>query len=208
MSVRPPSSLWSAVRSLVLLPAFALAGCVAPTGPVEVTRFHLPDTTMLARGPIAVVAAPGSDPASLELRAFSAAVARELQRVGYREVAAGEAVQQAEVRVERRTVQPERQRGPVSVGVGGSTGSYGSGLGLGIGIDLSGRPAATTETRLGVVIREKASGRVVWEGRAGFTVRADSPLAGTELGAAQLAAALFREFPGQSGATVLVKPAP
>lgn len=185
-----------------------LAGCVAPTGPVEVTRFHLPDTAMLGHGPVAVVAAPGNDPASLELRAFSAAVGRELQRQGYREVSAAEALQLAEVRLDRRTVQPERTRGPVSVGVGGSTGSFGSGLGLGIGIDLSGRPPAMTETLLAVVLRDKASGRVVWEGRASFSVRAKSPLATTELGSAQLAAALFRDFPGRSGETVLVKPAP
>lgn len=199
---------------LAALPFLALAGCVAPTGPVEVTRFHLPDPAPLGRGAIAVVAAPGVDPGSLELRAFTAAVARELQRVGYREVtaAADPAAQVAEVRLERQTVQPERARSPVSVGVGGSTGSYGSGLGVGLGFNLSGPPPAMTETRLGVVIREKAppaaAGKVLWEGRASFAVKASSPLATTDLGAAQMAAALFRDFPGQSGETILVKPAP
>lgn len=186
----------------------ALAGCVAPTGPVEVTRFHLPETAALAHGPIAVVAAPGMDPGSLELRAFTAAVARELQRIGYQEVPAGGGAQLAEVRLERRTVQPERSRSPVSVGVGGSTGSYGSGLGVGLGFNLSGPPPAMTETLLGVVIRDRASGKVLWEGRASFAVKASSPLATTDLGAAQMAVALFRDFPGQSGETVLVKPAP
>lgn len=197
-----------AKRLLIALGLALLSGCVAPTGPVEVTRFHLPDTAMPARGTVAVVAAPGADPASIELRAFSAAVARELQRQGYREAGAAESAQLAEVRIERRTTQPERRRGPVTVGVGGSTGSYGSGLGLGIGFDLSGRPPAMTETLLAVVLRERTSGRVVWEGRAGFSVRADSPLARTDLGAAQLATALFRDFPGKSGETVLVKPTP
>lgn len=198
------------MRKLVLplLAGLATAGCVAPTGPVEVTRFHLPDTAMLGQGSVAVVAAPGMDPASLELRAFSGAVARELQRLGYREVAAPDGGQQAEVRLERHTVQPERTRSPVSVGVGGSAGSYGSGLGVGVGFDLSGPPPAMTDTLLGVMIRDKASGKVLWEGRARFAVRATSPLATTELGAAELARALFRDFPGRSGETVLVKPAP
>lgn len=195
-----------------LAPALALSGCVAPTGPVEVTRFHLPDTATLGHGPIAVVAAPGMDPGSLELRAFTGAVARELQRLGYQEVAAGAGAQVAEVRLERRTVQPERNRSPVTVGVGGSTGSYGSGLGVGLGFNLSGPPPAMTETLLGVVIREHsgngAPGKVLWEGRASFAVKATSPLATTDLGAAQMALALFRGFPGQSGETVLVKPAP
>jgi len=201
---------------LAALPLLAslslLAGCVAPTGPVEVTRFHVPEVALLGHGPVAVVAAPGADPGSLELRAFTAAVARELQRAGYQEVGTEAATQLAEVKLERRTVQPERNRNPVSVGVGGSTGSYGSGLGVGLGFDLSGPPPAMTETQLAVVIREKGngvtSGKVLWEGRASFAVKASSPLATTDLGAAQMATALFRDFPGHSGETVLVKPAP
>ena len=105
----------------------------------------------------------------------------------------------------RRTWQPERNRGPVSVGVGAGGGSYGSGAGVGIGIDLSGRPPAQTETQLGVMIKDRPGGRTLWEGRAQFIVRADSPLAQTDLGAAKLAAALFRGFPGNSGETILVK---
>lgn len=183
----------------------ALAGCVAPTGPVEVTRFHVPDTRALGKGTIAVVAAPGQDAASLELRTYQAAVSRQLALIGYSEVVAGSAGQVAEVRVGRETFRPERTRGPVSVGVGGSTGSYGSGVGLGVGIDLSGPPPAQTTTSLAVVIRDRVSGSALWEGRAGFTVRADSPLATAPLGAAKMAEALFKGFPGNSGETIEVK---
>ncbi|HET9630391.1 MAG TPA: DUF4136 domain-containing protein [Novosphingobium sp.] len=193
------------VQAAALLP---LAACVAPTGPIEVTRFHTADTAMLGRGGIAVEAAAGMDPGSIELKTFEEAVTRELQRIGYADSGAASPAQIAQVRLERRTVQPERRRSPVTVGVGGSTGSYGSGLGMGVGIDLSGPPPAMTETLLGVVIRERASGAVLWEGRAAFAVRADSPLATTPLGAAELARALFAGFPGRSGETVLVKPAP
>lgn len=184
----------------------ALPACVAPTGPVEVTRFHVPEVAQLS-GTIAVAPAPGMDPASLELRTFQAAVGRELQRVGYRET--GDGAQVAEVRLERRTLQAARTRSPVSVGMGGSAGSYGSsvGVGVGVGIDLSGPPPAMTETMLGVMIRERASGKVLWEGRASFAVRASSPLANTALGAAEMARALFSNFPGNSGETVLVRPA-
>jgi hypothetical protein len=196
-----------AARALpaVILPALALAGCVAPTGPVEVTRFHLADTAML-RGAITVEAAPGMDPGSIELRTFEVAVGRELEKAGYRqEQAATASPQVAEVRLSRRTYQPERNRGPVSVGLGGATGTYGSSVGLGLGIDLSGKPPQMTETTLGVMIRDRASRQVVWEGRAAFAVRADSPLATTDLGAAEMARALFAGFPGKSGETVLVK---
>lgn len=193
------------MKARIVLPALvvlALAGCVAPVGPVEVTRFHVPDARF--GGPIAVVPALGMPEASLELRTYQAAVARELVRVGYAERGPAGA-QVAEVRLMRRTWQPERQRGPVSVGVGAGGGSYGSGVGMGVGIDLSGRPAAQTETELAVAIKDRVGGRTLWEGRAQFIVRANSPLAQTDLGAAKLAEALFRGFPGNSGETILVK---
>ena len=194
-------------RAITLLAGLALAsavsGCVAPIGPVEVTRFHVPDTAQLARGTIAVEAAPGTDAGSLELRSYQAAVARQLVALGYTEAAAPNQV--AQVRVRRETWQPERSGNPVTVGVGGSTGSYGSSVGLGLGIDLSGPPPAQTRTELMVIIRDKASGAALWEGRASFTVRADSPMADTALGAAKMAEALFQGFPGNSGETITVK---
>lgn len=184
-----------------VLAALLLSGCVAPVGPVEVTRFTAPDAA-LARGAIQVAPAPGVDGASLEFRSYAAAVARQLARLGYSEQPGA---QVAEVRVERQTWRPDRRRGPVSVGVGGGTGGYGSGVGVGLGIDLSGPPPEQTETRLFVRIKDRASGKALWEGRANFIVRADSPLADTALGAEKLAEALFRDFPGRSGETILVK---
>ena len=133
------------------------------------------------------------------------AVARELVRIGYSEAAAGGGEQVALVRVLRTTWRPGRDRSPVSVGGGASVGSYGSGMGLGIGIDLSGRPKEQTTTELGVMIRDRASGRTLWEGRANFTVPSDAPLAQTQLGAAKMAEAMFKQFPGNSGETVEVQ---
>jgi len=187
----------------------SLSGCVAPVGPVEVTRFHLPDTGMLGHGPIAVEAAPGVDGSSLEFRSYAAAVAQELVRVGYSEMVAGSdtSPQVALVRIARRSYQPGKSGSPVSVGVGGSTGSYGSGVGVGVGIgvDLSGPPPEQVETLLSVTIKERASGTALWEGRASFSVRSSSPLANTQLGAPKMAEALFKDFPGESGKTIQVK---
>lgn len=189
-----------------VLATLAATGCVAPVGPVEVTRFHLPEIQQLARGTITVDPAPGMDGDSLEFRSYAAAVSRELTRIGYRETMAGEASDQVAVlRVGRQNYRPERGRGPVSVGAGGSTGSYGSGVGLGIGLDLSGPPPEQVETELGVTIKDRDSGKVLWEGRASFAVKASSPLADTQLGAAKMTEALFKDFPGQSGETILVE---
>lgn len=189
-----------------LLCLAALSACVAPVGPVEVTRFHLPDTSRLGNGTIAVEPAPGEDGGGLEYRTYAAAVARELTRLGYREVAPGTGAGQiAQLTLERAAFRPGRSRGPVSVGVGGSTGSYGSGVGLGIGLDLSGPPPEQVETRLAVMIRDRESGQTLWEGRAMFAVKASSPLANSDLGAAKMAQALFKGFPGVSGETILVE---
>ena len=184
-----------------------LTACVTPVGPVEVTRFHLPDTAGLAQGTIAVEPAEGMDAQSLEFRTYAGAVAQELIRLGYSEMVAGgsTSAQVAVLAIERRAYRPGRDGSPVSVGVGGSTGSYGSGVGVGIGLDLSGPPPEQVETRMSVTIRERATGRTLWEGRASFSVRASAPLANSQLGAAKMAEALFRDFPGESGETVLVK---
>lgn len=183
-----------------------LSGCVAPVGPVEVTRFHLPDTSQLGKGPIAVVPGPGMAADSIEYRSWAAAVARELARVGYVEqMVGGSSPQVAEVRVTRETWRRDRRGSPVSVGVGGSTGSWGSGVGLGVGIDLSGPPPEQVTTELAVTIRETASRQALWEGRASFTVATTSPMAQTQLGAARLSEALFKDFPGRSGETIEVR---
>lgn len=182
--------------------ALGLSACVAPTGPVEVTRFHAPP---VPRGAFSVEPAPGAN-ADMEFRSYAAAVARQLVAQGYSEQApGGQAPVVVVVRIDRQIYRPGRARGPVSVGVGGGTGSYGSGLGVGIGIDLSGPPPELVETGLFVTIRGRATGQPQWEGRAQFAVSANSPLAQTHLGAQKMAEALFKDFPGRSGETILVK---
>jgi hypothetical protein len=81
-------------------------------------------------------------------------------------------------------------------------------VGLGIGFDLSGKPKEQVETRVFVSIRDRGAAptaTALWEGRAGFVVRGDSPLAQAPLGSAKVAEALFKGFPGQSGETIQVK---
>jgi hypothetical protein len=192
--------------ALGLASLLALSGCVAPVGPVEVTRFHVADVAPLGRGTIAIEPAAEVDDASLEYRAYAAAVARQLVLLGYVEQAAGGGARQvALVRIERSKIAPQPAGGPVSVGVGGGTGSFGSGVGIGVGVNLSGLPPAQTATELSVTIRDRASGNALWEGRARFVVRSDSPLADTTLGSAKLAEALFKGFPGASGETIEVR---
>ncbi|GMM92218.1 DUF4136 domain-containing protein [Qipengyuania sp. MTN3-11] len=186
-----------------VLCALPLAACAttAPPSPVEVTRFVAPESAArLATGAVFVSAEGG-----LESAPYAAAVARELERLGYREAARADAHQVADVRVERFVIGSGGRRSPVSVGVGGSTGSYGSGAGVGIGINLGGGSRERIGTELAVTIRDKASGQAVWEGRAEFDVDRESPLADRDANAQRLAAALFDGFPGNNGETVEVR---
>ena len=199
---------YRSLAALTAIAALALSGCAtAPAGPVEVTRFVAQDTaSRLGQGTIFVESAPGMDGDSLELAAYKSAVADELAKLGYSEAARTEAGQVAQVRVERGAFATGPKRGPVNVGVGGSTGSYGSGVGLGIGLNLGGGgDREQVETRLGVVIRDRATDIALWEGRASFSVGTPSELAAAPANAAAMADALFREFPGNNGETIEVK---
>ena len=196
------------MRTLACLAALSLlAGCATPAyvSPVEVTRFTAAAPSQLGRGTIAVRPAPGAAPDSWVFATFQSAVAAELQQLGY--TVADNAAQVAEVRVERFVSRNEGgRRSPVNVGVGGSTGSYGSGVGMGVGINLGGsRPAEQIDTQLQVMIRPSVSGGSLWEGRARFTATANSDFADQRAAAAKLADALFDGFPGRSGETIEVR---
>lgn len=194
--------------ALLAVTSAALTACTTvSTSPVEVTRFHQPATVgQLGQTSIFIETADDVDLGSLELAPYKEAVARALVKMGYRETARDQAAQIAQVSLDRFISEPPPKKNPVSVGVGGSTGSYGSGVGLGIGINLGGKKSAQmVGTQMSVRIRDAASGNALWEGRANFSAGTDSPLAAAQANAATLADALFRDFPGNSGETVEIK---
>jgi hypothetical protein len=189
-----------------IAPLVLLAACATPAyvSPVEVTRFSDDVAGSLGRGPIAVVSAPGTDAGSFEAAAYQAAVSEELAQLGY--VVTGDMAQQvAEVSVQRFVAHADGGRSPVDVGVGGSTGSYGSGVGVGVGINLGGRPADRIDTELRVMIKPSGGTNALWEGRANFTATTNSNYADQRAAAGKLADALFRGFPGRSGETIEVR---
>ncbi|MBX7483991.1 DUF4136 domain-containing protein [Qipengyuania qiaonensis] len=192
--------------ALGIVTALSLAGCTTRPGPVEVTRFVAPDrVAQLGQGSIFVESAPGGEANGLELSTYKAAVADELRRLGYSESSRDGAAQVAQISLERYVVGSGGRRNPVSVGVGGSTGNYGSGVGVGIGINLGGGQKDRLGTELAVTIREKASGQSIWEGRADFQAPENSALARGTANAQTVASALFREFPGNNGETIEVE---
>ncbi|MCX7285816.1 MAG: DUF4136 domain-containing protein [Novosphingobium sp.] len=202
MDATPMKRLASALALLALTASPVLA----KAAPVEVTRFHTPETLARLKGTAAMVeAAPGSDPKSLEDQTWLAAVQRELSANGFGTATPGATDVVAEVLVEREVQKRERTRSPVNVGVGGSTGSYGSGLGLGLGFNLGGGPKDFVVTRLSVRLRDKRTGQSLWEGRADNRESAKDKAADIGEAAPRLAHALFAGFPGTSGETITVK---
>ena len=111
----------------------------------------------------------------------------------------------AQVRLSRQRTSGPDTSSRVRVSFGGGASDYGSGAGMGVGFRLGGASPGQTATDLAVVIRDRASGQVLWEGRASLTVAANAPLAQTTLAAPKLAGALFAGFPGASGETIEVK---
>lgn len=198
------------IIALAIGASTVLAACasIPAPSPVEVTRFHDAEALATAqRGTIFIASAPGSEDAGLELAPYKAAIARELAQLGFTEAGSDTASLVAQVRLKRYRIGGDgSRRGPVSVGMGGSTGSYGSGVGLGIGINLGGSGSSEREgTELGVMIRDQSRGQTVWEGRAQFTVSPKSPLAETERNAQTITEALFRGFPGNNGETIEIE---
>jgi hypothetical protein len=191
-------------RILPLLALSLLTACVVPTGPVEVTRFNrAAEGVFYGNGSFIVeVAGESASDRSLSASPYLAAVAREMQRVGYRNQA-GKSDVVAEIRFGATMIRPDR-RSPVSVGVGGSTGTYGSGVGLGLGINLGGGSATQLQTTLAVRIIRRSDQLVIWEGTAVQAAKVGSPAAQPGIAASKLAEALFKDFPGVSGETIRV----
>lgn len=193
--------------ALLAFSALALSACAsAPyAGPTEVTRFAAPDLSQAPRGRIAVVVAPGEEAGGLAMQPYIEAVTRELAALGYAPVTGGGS-QVAEVRAGRGELLADgSRRSPVSVGVGGSTGTYGSGVGVGIGINLGGGRRETIDTSMAVVIRDMDTREVLWEGRASFAATDNADEFAVANAAEKLASALFAGFPGNSGETIEVE---
>jgi len=200
------------LRSALVLPLLVLAAPVLAAEKIEVTRFHTAETlTRLGPGAVEVVAAPGSDGASLETRAWLDAVARELAAQG---IAGGSerALRVAEVRLSRDVIEggaAARPRSSVGIGVGTGGGGWyrggtSVGLGVGLGFPLGGsKDRVAVENELAVTIRDRATGEPLWEGRS--TLRTGKRAADSPETAARLAKALFAGFPGRSGETIEVK---
>ena len=171
-----------------------------PEGHVEVSRFVAEGegAKALTHGAISVIGAPtGSGVASRELAAYEAAVVDQLAQLGYRTDTPAEATTQVtELHIGHDVVVPqEEKRSPVSGEMSVGVSNRGSMVGMAVNVDMTKPRGALIATRLEVRIRDKASGAVLWEGRADINTREGDEKWSDGMIATKLAAALFDEFP-------------
>ncbi|MFM5885680.1 MAG: hypothetical protein ACKOQ3_10225 [Novosphingobium sp.] len=184
--------------------AWQSRGTSAAEGRIEIARFRAdgPGAAALRSGTIAVVPAPeGAGGADLRQDAtFQAAVENELLRAGYQAAVTAAGAQVAEVRIVRSELVPaEVKRKPVSGEMSVGLSNRGSMLGLGLYVDASKPRKALLSTLLETRIRDRASGAVLWEGRAAIATRDGDAKWNEGAIAERLSHALFDGFPLRTG---------
>jgi hypothetical protein len=171
---------------------------------IEVNRFVGDDATALGHGAITVASqTEGQDYVPRGDRAaYEAAVVDQLVHAGYETAhAAPTGGQLAELRVTRTVVQgPEDRHKPVSGEMAMSVGNHGSAYGMALNVDLTKPLPPLVSTRLEARIRDRATNKVLWEGRAEVATREGDKGWSEQDIAARLAAALFDGFPLASDA--------
>ena len=166
---------------------------------MSVDRFVAPDAKpALSQSHIAVRAAPGGTGDEREDATFEAAVVDQLAKAGYDTInpdPKGGLI--TEVHEGRDVVVPEEARhSPVSGEMEAGVSNRGSGFGMALNVDMTKPRKALVDTRLEARILDRASGKVLWEGRADIVTReGDSHWTDTAI-AGRLAGALFEHFSG------------
>ena len=187
------------LRGAPLLLAAALAACAGgggkerpATGGVDVARFHLGEP--VARAQIAIEPFDKADANRPEFPAYSAAVGRQLSRLGWTVVPSTTGSEQIAL--------IDLEQGSREAIAALSAARIGRGVSAPV---PSGASANVTATLLEVAIRRRSDGTVFWEGRAVDEAATGSSGAARTAAVERLAGALIRDFPGESGRTIRVR---
>ncbi len=192
----------SKIMVVALMALGAVGGCASSIPPVQVTRFHT--AAQLAAG-TAMIEPLSGDPQGLEFRSYAAAVARELNKLGLTDSRESTTPYIVTVDAGRETREGVSRGSPVTIGIGTANIGRNGGVGLGGSFGLGrNRGSQVVVTRMAVQIRKRGDKSVIWEGRAQTEAPARAPSAQPALAADKLSAALFKDFPGVSGQTVIV----
>lgn len=188
-----------AVLSLAAMCTACSSGAIR--GPVEVIRFNLgqpiqPGTFVLNE--------ENSASAFDRLPGLGEAIATNLGAQGFSRVPSGGSQYILRVAYRRGSGGMVSTGSPVQIGLGGGSFGRGGGVGGGLGIPLGGSTRELINTEVTAKIERRLDNTVVWEGSA--RNQSTAPRSPDEAAAlsGRIAAALFRDFPGQSGITTTV----
>lgn len=157
----------------------------------------------LGHGPVTVVAAGNDWPENGggrlldDQKAFEAAVVSQLVDAGYDTVTPDpDGGQITEIRVLRATLVPQQPKpkpvsGEMSVGVS----NRGSMVGVGLAVNLTKPRPALISTRLEARVRDRATGKTLWEGHADMATYEGDDHWNDQAIAERLASVLFKDFP-------------
>lgn len=190
----------------------ALGACTASLGgpdpraafdpSVEVTRFHNAESlTQAGKGSIAIIPVNDDQLGSAAYRAFEQALERELVMLGY-DIVRDKAAADQTARIAYEIIDPDSDREPY-VSPGGPPGAFGQSVGLGVNIPFGGLPKDVLIYRLDVRLSDQDADRAIWEGRAIQQAQIGTRATDPEFFAPILARALFSDFPGPSGKTII-----
>lgn len=170
-----------------------------PSKKIDVTAYRAADAeALLGKGRIVVsrMASDAGDNEDGKLPVYEAAVIDELARRGYDTATALDPGQIAEIGVSHSVAVPEEApHKKVSGAMSTTVSNRGSGFGLALAVDLTKPAKAIISTRLDLRIRDKATGRVLWEGHAEGEAREEDGGINNSQMAARLATALLKQFP-------------
>lgn len=168
-------------------------------GKVIVERFvaESPEADALGQGTASVDWTGEGQPGDRQRAIFEAAVIDALAHGGYNTAAPGGTTDQiAELSFERTVVEPEAPpRKPVSGSMTVGMSNRGSMVGMAIMVDKTKPLSALLSTQLSIRIRDRASGKALWEGRATMLTREGDEDWDDQAIAGKLAAGLFDRFP-------------
>lgn len=174
------------------------SGPDAREGRVQVEQFVADGATpQLGHGEVSVAAMPGGTADASGEAVYAAAVIDQLVKAGYDTLSADPAKGQiAEFRIVRDVIAPEEsKRGPVSGSVTVGASNRGTMTGMAVNVDLTKPKKALLSTRLEAGLRDRATGKLLWEGRATIVTRDGDSHWGEQAIAARLAGALFEKLP-------------
>jgi hypothetical protein len=181
----------------VLLAASLVAACSATIPSVEVTRFH--QNKPMIPGPVQITGEK-----TLESAAYVAAVSQAMVRAGFADAGASVTSPYIAKVTHSRLTREQAKRAPFSIGIGGGSIGRNVGVGIGTSIGIGGGKQQIIVTQLFVQLIRRDGQQAVWEGRAETEAPAAAPASQPGLAAEKLANALFKDFPGVSGATIRV----